>query len=111
MIKYLNSELPINSKLRHKIPDLRDANQLSPHVPYKVPVKKKGIFGKGFRQEIEFGVLVLGLYVRDFKHSVLDMFSQEVVARRVDRYLNRTVVVPKNLDVRTPKIWREETPH
>ena len=51
--------------------------------------------------------------MRDFKLSVLDMFSQEVVAHVdvlrvrvidwVDRQLNRTVVVLKSLDARIPK--------
>ena len=69
-------------------------------------MKKKGILGEGFRQAI--GLLVLRLYVRDFKLSVLEMFSQEVVAHvdvlrarvsdRDDRQLNCTVVVLKNLD-------------
>ena len=82
-------------------------------------MENKGILGKGFGQEI--GVLVLRLYVRDFKLSVLDMFLQEVVAHvdvlrvrvgdRVDRQLNRTVVVLKNLDARIPKLRQEETPH
>ena len=49
------------------------------------------------------------------------MFSEEVAAHvdvlrvrvsdRVDRYLNRTVVVLKNLDARIHKIRQEETPH
>ena len=74
-------------------------------------MKTTGILGKGFRQEI--GVLVRRMYVRDFKLSVLAMFSQEVVPHvdvlrvrvgdRNDRQLNRTVVVLKNLDECIPK--------
>ena len=73
-------------------------------------MKTKGILGKGCQ---EIGVLILGRFVRDFKLSVLDMFSQEVVAHVdvlrvrvidwVDRQLNRTVVVLKSLDARIPK--------
>ena len=50
-------------------------SQKSPRVHYEVPVKTEGVLGKGFRQEV--GVLVLGLYVRDFKLSILNMLSQK----------------------------------
>ena len=40
-------------------------------------MKTEGVLGKGFRQEI--GVLVLRLYVRVFKLSILNMLSQKMV--------------------------------
>ena len=111
-------KVPVSVNLR-KNSQNQTLSQKSTHVHYEVPVKTEGVLGKGFRQEI--GVLVLRLYVRDFKLSVLDMLSQEVVAHvdvlrvrvgdRVDCQLNRTAVVLKNLNARIPKIRQEETPH
>ena len=74
-------------------------------------MKTEGVLGKGFRQDV--GVLVLRFYVRDVELSILDMLSQKVVTHidvfrlqvghGVDRHLDRTLVILKNLDAQIPK--------
>ena len=79
----------------------------------------ESVFRKGFSQEV--GMLVFRFHMRDFKLSLLNTFSQEVVTdiyvlrvrvrHGVDRFLDRTLVVLKNLNARTPKIRQQKTPH
>ena len=73
-------------------------------------MEAESVFRKGFRQEI--GMLVIRFHMRGFKLFLLDNFSQEMVAdiyvrrvrvrHEVDRYLDRTLVVLKNMDAQIP---------
>ena len=66
-------------------------------------------------------MLVFRLDMRDFKLPRLDTFSKEVltdiyafrvrVRHGVDRYLDRALVVLKNMNARIPKIRQQKTPH
>ena len=75
-------------------------------------MKTEGVLGKGFRQEV--GVLVLRVYVRDFKLSILNILSQKMVTHidvfrvrvchGVNCHLYRTLIILENPDARIPEI-------
>ena len=110
LVIYLKYKIPVYPSLRKNLKS-QPLNQKSTHVHYEVLVKTEGVLGKGFRQDV--GVLVLRFYVRDVELSILDMLSQKVVTHidvfrlqvghGVDRHLDRTLVILKNLDAQIPK--------
>ena len=75
-------------------------------------MKTEGVLGKEFRQEV--GVLVIRLYVRDFKLSIRNMLSQKVVTRidvfrvrvrhGVNCHVDRTLIILENWMHGSPKL-------
>ena len=106
---YLKPEFPNRGKI---LKTRLTLTKKSTNVHYKVPVKMKGVLGKGFREEV--GVLVLRLYVLNFKLSIVNMLLQKMVTHiyvfrvrvrhEVNCHLDRTLTILEKLDARIPKI-------
>ena len=80
----------------------RTPGRKSTRVQYEVSVKTEGVHGKGFLQKL--GVLVIRLYVRCGKLSLLDVIMQEAMAHtdvRQRRVGHRALIIPEGAEQRT----------